>query len=98
MAYIEAVGRHGAETVGVGIVGFQFGGLHCGVFLCAAAFVQNQNITELQVFNCVAGDPGNQACLAGTAVRRNNVADVYASQQPNRNAIGPSHSAAQTYE
>src|SRR5712692_1702233 len=53
MTDVEAVGWQRSKAVRIRIDVLQFRCLDCGVFLCASALVQYQNVTELDVFDVV---------------------------------------------
>src|SRR5712692_4024958 len=95
MTDVEAVRRHGAEPAGFGIVIFQFGGLDPGIFHCAAALVLHINVAELQIFNVMAGDAGDDRGLPRCTVVYDYIADDYAPQPAYGSALGTAHAAAQ---
>src|SRR6266446_4001980 len=74
---------------------FQFGGLDPGIFHCAAALVLHMNVAELQIFDVMAGDAGDDRGLPRCTVGYDYIADDYAPQPAYGSALGTAHAAAQ---
>ena len=98
MTDIEPMRRHGTKPAGFRIVILQFRGLDPGIFCGTSSLVQQMNIAELQIFNVVAANAGDDRGLARCTVGCDDIANDYSAQLAYGSAFRTTHTSAQTEE
>jgi len=54
-----------------------------------------KDVAELDVFQVVSRNAGDDRCLVGNAIRDDNIADIHATQLTDRSSLWTSHATAQ---
>src|SRR5690348_14563685 len=95
MANEKSVRRHGTKHVRLGILTFEFRRLQVRHRARAASSLVEINITDLEVFNGVAGNTADDGSEPRIGVVADDVAQNNSPHLPHRPSLRPAHPAAQ---